>query len=115
VIRLGVEFVDQILHHITQKVRQLPKIQQIIEYDKVLDKILGELGYQGTLADKLRQYQAKNILPQAVWDAHRERNKLVHEVGYELSHRDTDRHVVALEREVMRILQARRESKSIWV
>lgn len=83
----------------------MPKHEQVIEYDKILDRILRELGYSGTLAQKLQQYQKKNSISQEVWNAHRERNNLVHEVGYQLSQRDVDRHVVALEKAVTNILK----------
>ncbi len=86
-------------------VKPLSKYQQIIEYDKILDRILWELWHTGTLAQKLQQYEKRNSLRQDLWDAHRERNKLVHEVGYQPSHDELSRHVIALEREVKRILK----------
>lgn len=104
-IRLGAEFVDALLDHIATRVQSMPKHEQIIEYDKILDRILRELGYSGTFAQKLQQYQKKNNIPQEVWNAHRERNNLVHEVGYQLPHKEIDRHVVALEKAVTNILK----------
>ena len=106
-VRLSGDFVESIFHHIFTKVKTLPKNQQIIEYDKILDKILGELGYVGTLAQKLQLYQKSHILPQSVWRAHRERNNLVHEIDYSLPHDEVVRHVNALETEVSKILKRR--------
>ena len=105
VIRLRDEFIDYVLHHVSKTVKQLPRIQQIMEYDKVLDHILSELGYRGTLSQKMQQYQKKFTIDQSTWDAHRERNKLAHEIGYAPIHRAVDYHVKALEREVERILE----------
>ncbi len=82
----------------------MPHSQQIIEYDKILDKILQELWYSGSLAQKLQQYQKKNVLPQSVWNAHRERNNIVHELNYRLPDDVLQRHVIALERQVNQIL-----------
>lgn len=79
--------------------------QQIVEYDKILDRTLKELWYSGTLAQKLQQYGKKNNLPQSVWDAHRERNNIVHEVNYVLPAQVLQRHVIALEKQVQEILR----------
>jgi hypothetical protein len=51
-------------------------------------------------------------VPESVWEAHNERDKMTRE-GYEPPHEEVDRHVAALEREVLRILTkgARRKSQ----
>jgi hypothetical protein len=104
IARLGSEFIASIKEHISMRVKKMPHSQQIIEYDKILDKILQELWYSGSLAQKLQQYQKKNALPQAVWNAHRERNNIVHELNYRLPDDVLQRHVIALERQVNQIL-----------
>jgi hypothetical protein len=105
IARLGSEFIASIMEHISMRVKKMPHSQQIIEYDKILDKILQELWYSGTLAQKLQQYQKNNALPQAVWNAHRERNNIVHELNYRLPDHVLQRHVIALERQVNQILR----------
>lgn len=104
IVKLSGQFVQYILGHIATHVKNLPKTQQIIEYDKILDNVLGELGYKGTLAEKMKQYQIKHPLSQTVWDAHKDRNKLVHEIGYQIPENTINRHVHSLEKEVFRIL-----------
>jgi hypothetical protein len=53
----------------------------------------------------MQQYQKKNILPQAVWDAHKARNNLVHELNYVFPPHELKRHVVALENQVNQMLR----------
>lgn len=54
-------------------------VRKVMEADKVLDLALGELGYTGSVADKLKKAgpRIKNL--QAVWNAHKLRNQLAHE------------------------------------
>jgi len=65
---------------------QLPDdTRKILEADKVLDSLLKELGYQGSLGDKLKK--AGNVIPNIneVWTAHKLRNRLAHEPGAHVS------------------------------
>lgn len=59
----------------------------LIEADKVLDELLKIAGYKGeTMADRLKKItpaQLSNI--EAIWQAHKIRNRLVHEPDYHLS------------------------------
>ena len=59
--------------------------RKILECDKVLDLLLSELGYQGSLGDKLRK--AGKYIPsvQDVWNAHKLRNRIAHEPGTQVS------------------------------
>jgi hypothetical protein len=55
--------------------------RQIIEADAVVANLLGFLGFQGSMADKLKK-GAKYIPDlQGVWTAHKFRNRLAHEPG----------------------------------
>lgn len=52
----------------------------IIEADKLLDRALKELGFPGeTMGDRLKSAASRLGSKDAVWDAHRLRNRLVHE------------------------------------
>lgn len=104
VLRLGKDFVDATVYHIGTHVKKLPKVQQLLEYNSILDDILSKLGYKGTLTEKLQQYETRLSDPETIWKAHDENNKILLEASY-TPHEDTDRHVVALEKEVTRILQ----------
>lgn len=71
-------------------------VRKVMEADKVLDLALGELGYAGSVADKLKKAgpRIKNL--QAVWDAHKLRNTLAHETGAHVDHAAAERAVQAL-------------------
>lgn len=60
--------------------------QAILEADKMLDEILTGLGYRGeSIGEKLKRVQPgefKNI--QDAWDAHKIRNQIAHEPGFQL-------------------------------
>jgi hypothetical protein len=59
--------------------------QAVSEADKLFDYVMKEQGYPGqTMADRLRAAQSKLSNRQAVWDAHKLRNALAHEVGFDL-------------------------------
>ena len=63
----------------------LPNPQmRIMEADKILDNALKELGYQGSFADKLRKAGPRFSNVQSLWDAHKLRNRLAHEMGVQL-------------------------------
>ncbi|MDB4978000.1 MAG: hypothetical protein JWM56_186 [Candidatus Peribacteria bacterium] len=55
--------------------------RKILEADKVLDQLLRELGYRGSVSDKLKK--AGSYLPYIdnVWAAHKLRNRIAHEPG----------------------------------
>lgn len=54
-------------------------VRKVMEADKVLDLALGELGYTGSVADKLKKAGPRMKNLQAVWNAHKLRNTLAHE------------------------------------
>lgn len=57
----------------------------ISEADKLFDYVMKQQGYPGdTMADRLRHAQRELSDRNAVWQAHRLRNALAHEVGFDL-------------------------------
>lgn len=59
--------------------------QAVSEADKLLDYVMKAQGYAGeVMADRLRQAQANLSDRNAVWNAHKLRNALAHEVGFDL-------------------------------
>lgn len=57
----------------------------IVEADKLFDYVMKQQGYPGdTMADRLRHAQRELSDRNAVWQAHRLRNALAHEVGFDL-------------------------------
>lgn len=81
---------------LTQQIADLEK--RILEADKVLDTALGLLGYKGSLGDKLKNAGPRFSDSNAVWDAHKLRNKIAHELGHDLSEKDANRAMRAFER-----------------
>ena len=87
-----------------QRVRKIPDLhRRILEADSVLERALGDLGYGGSMADKLRR--AGKYLPglQDIWTAHKLRNRIAHEPGIMLTEKETERSVAAFERAVLRL------------
>ncbi len=94
-----------IIDHIDTQVHRFPLHSQIVEFDKILDKVLQELGYSGTLAVKLQKYSKRFPVSQSVWNAHRERNKFVHDLGYGLPQKQLQSLVDSLEQQVYLMLK----------
>ena len=65
------------------------KQQAVIEADKLVDYVLRQYNIRGdSMADRMRG--AEDMIPnyQQLWQAHKLRNKLVHEQGVKLSKKD---------------------------
>lgn len=56
----------------------------LLEADKLLDVMLRKRGYQGSLGDKLKKHALLFSDLDAVWNAHKLRNKLAHELDFQL-------------------------------
>lgn len=62
---------------------------QVIEVTKLLDWVLGQQGYTGSLAQKLKQVEKRTGKPvEPVWYIHKLRNRVAHELGVEITPRD---------------------------
>ncbi len=60
----------------------------IIDADKLLDKALMEMGMPGkTMGDRLKRSGDKFTNLNAVWRAHKLRNAIAHESGFEISYK----------------------------
>jgi hypothetical protein len=69
-----------------QEIKKDPDLRhQIINADKILDKLLEKRGYEGNVGDKLKQSKAHFSDLDGVWNAHKLRNKLAHELDFHLS------------------------------
>ncbi len=69
---------------ILEQAEREPK-HALVEADKLLDFVLKRRGYSGAMGDKLKK--AGKIFSNAdnVWSAHKLRNRVVHEVGFNAS------------------------------
>jgi len=73
--------------------------QAVIEADKFFDEIMRRLGYSGeNFGDRLKQVHATEVQNlDAIWNAHRVRNSLSHDLEFKLSQDDARRAVGAYE------------------
>jgi hypothetical protein len=60
----------------------------ILELDKLLDLALQYRGMSGSLGEKLKAANALFSNPQAVWESHKLRNRLAHELNAEVGDRE---------------------------
>lgn len=72
--------------------------RQILEAEKIIDSAMKELGYTGTFADKLRRAGPRFRDVQQLWNAHKLRNRIAHEMNLSLNGRDVKSALAAFER-----------------
>jgi hypothetical protein len=65
----------------------------ILEADTILDSLVQKMGYRGeNLGERLKQVESSDFLTlNDAWEAHKIRNAIAHEAGYDLSHREAKR------------------------
>ncbi len=68
---------------------------QVLEADKTFDHALRSLGYTGSFAEKFRRCSRRFTNAEAVWSAHRLRNRIAHEANVKVSEADRQRAVNA--------------------
>ncbi len=79
-------------------------VRRILEAEKVVDRLLGALGYTGSFGDKLKAAGPRLPNIQALWDAHKLRNRLAHEPGATANGREADAAVRAFAFAVRRFI-----------
>jgi flagellar basal body-associated protein FliL len=57
----------------------------VLDADKLLDLALTKKGYQGTVAEKLKKSAKLFSRIDDVWSAHKLRNRVAHEIGFQVS------------------------------
>ncbi len=68
----------------------------VIEGDKLLDKALNEMNLPGkTMGERLKRVTDKFEKPNAVWSAHKLRNQIAHEHGFEVDYGQAHRALAA--------------------
>ena len=67
----------------------------VLEGDKLLDLLLRKRGYRGTLGEKLKKAGRDFPHIQDLWDAHKLRNQLAHELNVKIEPRDAKRSIMA--------------------
>ena len=75
--------------------------QAVMEADKLLDYVLQGQGYQGdTMAERMRSANRQFTRRNEVWAAHKLRNALAHEVGFDLVPSQVKQSIKAYERAI---------------
>lgn len=78
----------------------------VIEADKLLDKALMEMGIPGkTMGDRLKKSGPRFSQLNAVWRAHKIRNKIAHERGFSVEYNQA-KHALATYRQALQDLGA---------
>lgn len=86
-------------------ISQQDPVRRVLAADAVLDLALTELGFRGSLGEKLKKAGPRIPTIQAVWDAHKLRNRLAHEHDASVTQAETDRAVRILENAIRTLLQ----------
>jgi len=79
----------------------------VIEADKILDRTLEQKGFAGeSLGEKLKQMVPADLpeVYEEVWEAHKIRNKIVHEPDFEITQSEARKLAGIYERAIKRIL-----------
>jgi|CXWL01.1.fsa_nt_gi hypothetical protein len=63
--------------------------QAILKADKLLDFALGKAGYKGSLGEKLKKSEAIFSDINAIWSAHKLRNRIAHDVDIKINQQQT--------------------------
>jgi len=97
---------DEILSHMESSKEADWKLA-IIEADKLVDNLLQSMGYPGdTMGDRLTNMQDGRIRNlEGIWEAHKIRNKLVHDLNYFLRYAEAKR-AIQIYREVLKEFNA---------
>ena len=69
--------------------------RRVLEAEKVVDGVLQALRYSGSFADKLKVAGPRLPNEQAVWEAHKLRNRIAHEPGFSLDESQAKRAIGA--------------------
>lgn len=64
--------------------------RRVIEAENLLDSALRELRYMGSFAEKLRKAGPRFQRTEAIWKAHKLRNRLAHEMGIVVNPAEAD-------------------------
>lgn len=74
--------------------------QAVLEADKLLNFVLEKMNYQGSLGEKLKSSKERfsREVYNDLWEAHKIRNRLAHEIGYEILHYEAKEAIMKFEK-----------------
>lgn len=74
--------------------------RRVMDAEKILDTAMTELGYTGNFADKLKKAGPRFSQLQPLWNAHKLRNRIAHEVGVSIGAAEADQALRAFEKAI---------------
>lgn len=102
--RLPKKVTKQVQEHL-QRISQLSPQEQIMQYDTLLDHCLKHRGLTGSLGEKMQNFGKNFVNENAIWSAHKLRNKIAHEVGYSLNDREYQQGVRSFQQEIHALIK----------
>lgn len=93
------------IHKHLQKIQRLDPNNQILEYDKILDLCLKKKGYQGSLGEKMKQYGKNFYNENAIWNAHKLRNKIAHEIDFHVTQNVYEINIQSFKKEIFLMIK----------
>ncbi len=78
--------------------------RRVLEAENILDRVLRDIGYQGTFGEKLKRMQQTLPNIDAVWHAHKLRNRIAHEPGTHINNTEAEEALRALEKAMKALL-----------
>lgn len=82
--RLSPVIIREAQKHWKQIIRGSDERHAILEADKLLDYVLGHMGYRGNLGNKLKQSSGRFRNINKIWQAHKVRNNIAHQINYKV-------------------------------
>jgi len=79
--------------------------KKVLNYDKLLDQLLKEIGFTWTLWEKLKRNPNMFLDINEVWFAHKIRNKIAHDVHPNISERDFTKSEKIFQKEIRNLLK----------
>ena len=77
---------------------------QLLEYDKILDQCLIHKRYKGSLGSKMRKHNKNFLNTNAIWEAHKLRNRIAHEMHFTPNSAQASRAVNAFKKEILNFI-----------
>lgn len=68
-----------------ETLKEMSPTHAVLEADKIFDNVLKKMGYRGGFADKFKKAQKLVGNKEEIWKAHKLRNRIAHESGFEIN------------------------------
>ena len=78
--------------------------KRLLEAEKVFDSALERMGVHGSFSDKLKASNHRFGNIQSLWNAHKLRNRIAHELGFSSNEKESERAVDAFEKALKTLL-----------